>query len=206
MSNRRDKIARAITAFVENPVTNLVKGIALLLIGLTEASRTFREDVAHGQVRVGHGLVIIGLFSILGALPHLIEGLEAGRKYLELTGRGVGCWIPIPFFSIIAELTVLLVGFFLLFELSKWQTYLIVLRNFVVLFGAHYLLANYINPSRSLGSRPRAGSPACEPASRPRPRSSAITANRGLVKGVFRGPGRQRADQRPSDWSRSMSI
>jgi hypothetical protein len=87
MNNRRDKIARAISAFVENPVTNLVKGIALVFIGLTEASRTFREDVAHGQVRVGHGLIIIGLFSVLDALPHLIEGLDASRKYLESTGK-----------------------------------------------------------------------------------------------------------------------
>ena len=87
MNNRRDKTARAISAFVENPVTNLVKGITLLLIGLTEASRTFREDIARGQVRVGHGLIIIGLFSILDALPHLIEGLDASRKYLESTGK-----------------------------------------------------------------------------------------------------------------------
>ena len=86
MNNRRDKIARAISAFVENPVTNLVKGIALLLIGLTEASRTFREDVANGRVRVGHGLIILGLFSILDALPHLIEGLDASRRYLESKG------------------------------------------------------------------------------------------------------------------------
>ena len=64
-----------------------MKGIALLLIGLTEASRTFREDVTHGHVRVGHGMIIIGIFSILEALPHLIEGLEAGRKYLELQGK-----------------------------------------------------------------------------------------------------------------------
>lgn len=87
MKNRRDRIARAIAAFVEHPVTNLVKGIVLLTIGLTEAARTFREDVTSGRLRVGHGLVIIGLFSILDALPHLIEGLEAGRKYLESGGE-----------------------------------------------------------------------------------------------------------------------
>jgi len=87
MSDRRDQIANAITAFVENPVTNLVKGIALLVIGLTEASHTFREDIAHGQLRVGHGIVIIGIFSILQALPPLIEGLDAGRKYLEHKGK-----------------------------------------------------------------------------------------------------------------------
>jgi hypothetical protein len=87
MNNRRDKIARTIAAFVEHPVTNLVKGVVLLLIGLTEASHTFRVDVANGRVRVGHGLVIIGLFSILDALPHLIEGLDASRKYLEAKGE-----------------------------------------------------------------------------------------------------------------------
>lgn len=84
MSGRWDKVARGIKAFVENPLTNLVKGVALVLIGVSEASRTFREDLAHGRFRVGHGLILIGLFSILEALPHLIEGLEAWSRYLEL--------------------------------------------------------------------------------------------------------------------------
>jgi hypothetical protein len=83
MNDRWQRIARAITAFVENPVTNLLKGIALLLIGLTEASHTFREDFARGHVRVGHGIIIIGIFSILESLPHIIEGLDASRKFLE---------------------------------------------------------------------------------------------------------------------------
>jgi hypothetical protein len=87
MSDRTDRIARAIQAFVEHPITNLVKGIVLLLIGVSEAARTFREDLAHGRLRVGHGLVIIGLFSILEAVPHFIEGLEASRRYLESRGR-----------------------------------------------------------------------------------------------------------------------
>ncbi len=84
MSKQWDKIARGIKSFVENPVTNLVKGIALLVIGLADASHTFRDDVTHGHVRIGHGLIIIGLFSILGALPHLIDGLEASARYLEV--------------------------------------------------------------------------------------------------------------------------
>ena len=87
MSNYPDRIASAITRFVENPFTNLVKGMALLLIGLSDAAHTFRDDVTHGHVRVGHGLIIIGLFSILGALPHFIEGLEAGARYLDLRAK-----------------------------------------------------------------------------------------------------------------------
>ena len=83
MSGRAGQVARGIRSFVENPVTSLVKGAALLLIGLSDASRTFRDDVTHGHVRVGHGLIIIGLFSILDALPHFIECLEAGEHYLE---------------------------------------------------------------------------------------------------------------------------
>ena len=83
-----------------------------------------------------------------------------------MLAEGVACWIPIPFFSIMADLTVMLVGFFVLFELSKWQTYLIVLLNFAVLFAAHYLLANYDSQSRSYGSRPGRRLPSLGPVSR----------------------------------------
>src|SRR3954452_1301118 len=89
MSNRSNKIARAITRFVDNPVTNLVKGILLFLIGLSEASRTFTDDLTNKQLRVGHGLIIIGVFGILSALPQLIDSLEAGRRYAELRGTRV---------------------------------------------------------------------------------------------------------------------
>ena len=74
--SRRQASHRAIKSFVENPITNLVKGLALLLIGLADASRTFLDDITHGHLRVGHGMVIIGFFSILGALPHLIDSME----------------------------------------------------------------------------------------------------------------------------------
>ena len=84
MSEHRERLAGRIKAFVENPVTRLVEGVLLLLIGLIEASRTFWDDFTHGQVRVGHGLIIIGIFSILRSLPHFIEGLDASARYLEL--------------------------------------------------------------------------------------------------------------------------
>ncbi len=83
MSERGDKISRRIKTFVTNPVTNLVKGLALFMIGVSDASHTFRDDITQGQVRLGHGLIIIGLFSMLDALPHFIESLEAGSRFLE---------------------------------------------------------------------------------------------------------------------------
>ena len=84
MSDRRTRIARAITSFVENPVTNLVKGILLLWIGLSESWKTLADDFARKQLRVGHGLIIIGFFGILDVLPHFIEGFEAGKRYIDL--------------------------------------------------------------------------------------------------------------------------
>src|SRR5271166_6311899 len=59
-------------------------------------------------------------FGTIGAIAMSIAGIT-------VLAEGVACWIPIPFFSIMADLTVMLVGFFLLFELGKWQTYMIVL-------------------------------------------------------------------------------
>jgi hypothetical protein len=98
-------------------------------------------------------------FGTVGGIALTIAGIT-------ILAEGVACWIPIPFFSIMAEVTVMVVGFFGLFDLGKWQTYLIVLLNFAVLFGAHYVMANYIHGSRSYGSRPpgrysdlRAGAP-----------------------------------------------
>lgn len=87
MSGRRDKVARGIRSFVENPVTNLVKGMALLVIGFTDASHTLRDDLTHGHVRVGHGLIIIGLFSILSTLPHFIDGVGAWARYVEFQDK-----------------------------------------------------------------------------------------------------------------------
>ena len=90
MSDRRVMIARAISSFVENPVTNLVKGTMLLLtlesdeFDASQASRTFIDDITQRRLRVGHGLIIIGLFGILDTLPQFIEGLEAGQRYLDL--------------------------------------------------------------------------------------------------------------------------
>jgi hypothetical protein len=83
MNPRAAGLGRRIRSFVENPVTNLVKGLALLTIGLADAGRTLRDDIVHGHVRVGHGLIIIGLFSLLESLGFLIESLEAGSRYLE---------------------------------------------------------------------------------------------------------------------------
>ena len=89
MSKRGDKLARGIRSFIEHPVTNLVKGVALLLVGFSDASHTLQDDLTHGHARLGHGLIIIGLFNILGVLPQFIEGLGAWARYHELQEKQV---------------------------------------------------------------------------------------------------------------------
>jgi hypothetical protein len=107
-------------------------------------------------IQVPAGIIAVFIASRLiefdfGTVPGIALKIAA----ITVLAEGVACWIPIPFFSIMADLTVMLVGFFVLFDLGKWPTYLVVLLNFAVLFGAHYVLANYINQPHSYGSRPR---------------------------------------------------
>ncbi len=87
MGERASLAARRIQSFVDHPVTNLLKGLTLFWIGISEASRTLNEDVSHGNLRLGHGLIIIGLFAILGSLPHLIDSIAASGRYLELRSQ-----------------------------------------------------------------------------------------------------------------------
>jgi hypothetical protein len=87
MSDRAVKVARAIQAFVDNPAAIRVKGVVLLIIGLADASHTLIDHITRKHLRVGHGLIIIGLFGILEALPHFLGGLEAGERFLDPRSR-----------------------------------------------------------------------------------------------------------------------
>ena len=145
------------------PLKMLICG--LVLIGL-------QAYLAAGSSAAGF-MVSFSLKKLLIQIPAGIVAIWIASKFFEfdfgtigriaqkvaaitVLAEGVACWIPIPFFSIMADLTVMLLGFFILFELSKWQTYSVVFLNFAVLFGAHYLLANFINQSGSYGARPAA--------------------------------------------------
>jgi hypothetical protein len=81
------RAARAVRSFVESPIINLVKGLFLVVIGCSEAFHTLRDDITNLQPRVGHGLVLIGFFSILDSVPQFIEGLEASKRYVAFRKR-----------------------------------------------------------------------------------------------------------------------
>ena len=145
------------------PLKMLIVGLVLICLqaymaaGAGAAQFMFGFTLKKLLIQIPAGIVAIWIASRFiefdfGTIGRIAQKVAA----ITVLAEGVACWISIPFFSIMADLTVMLLGFFILFELTKWQTYLIVFLNFAVLFGAHYLLANYINQSGSYGSRPAA--------------------------------------------------
>ena len=76
-------IALALKRFVDHPMTKLVVGLILIASGLIEAYDTVLDDLHRLRVRVGHGVVILGVVNVLASLPEVIEGIERWLNYLE---------------------------------------------------------------------------------------------------------------------------
>jgi hypothetical protein len=66
----------ALRRFIRHPLTELCVGLILIASGLIEAYDTVLDDLHHLRVRVGHGVVILGLVNVLASLPAVIEGIE----------------------------------------------------------------------------------------------------------------------------------
>jgi hypothetical protein len=139
----------------------LVGSNAYMLAGEAAAKSAIVASIEKLAIQVPAGIIAVLIaarlidfdFGTLGTVALKIAGIT-------ILAEGVGVWayyvFPFFYFHVIAELTVMLIGFFWLFELSKWETYLIVLLNFAVLFGAYYVLGKYTEGSRSPMNRPRA--------------------------------------------------
>ena len=77
------RIALALKRFVDHPMTKLGVGLILIATGLIEAYDTVLDDFHRLRVRVGHGVVILGVVHVLASLPDVIEGIEHWLNYLE---------------------------------------------------------------------------------------------------------------------------
>ena len=77
------RLAHALKHFVDHPVTKLAVGLILIVSGLIEAYDTVLDDLHRLRVRVGHGVVILGVVNVLASLPEVIEGIERWLSYLE---------------------------------------------------------------------------------------------------------------------------
>jgi uncharacterized membrane protein YeaQ/YmgE (transglycosylase-associated protein family) len=148
------------------PIQMLLFGLVLLgaygyqFGGNAAAKFAVIESLKKLAIQVPVGVIAVWIasrifdsdFGTIGTIVLKIAGIT-------ILAEGVATWVeyvvPFAFFSFMAELAVMLVGYFWLFELTKWETYLIVFLNFAVLIGANYLLENYqpSTPERSHRSR-----------------------------------------------------
>jgi hypothetical protein len=71
-----DKTIVIMRSFVENPYTNLIIGMILFGSGLSEAWNTLHNDIVHMNIKVHHGVMIFGIFSMLKTLPDIFLSLE----------------------------------------------------------------------------------------------------------------------------------
>ena len=79
---RLRRIARALKRFVDHPAVRLGVGLILIASGLIEAYDTVLDDLHRIRVRVGHGVIILGVVNGLASLPEVIEGLDCWLSYL----------------------------------------------------------------------------------------------------------------------------
>ena len=80
---RLQRIARALKRFVDHPVTKLGVGLILIASGLIETYDTVLDDLHRLRVRVGHGVMILGIVNVLASLPEVIDGIERWLSGLE---------------------------------------------------------------------------------------------------------------------------
>jgi hypothetical protein len=148
------------------PIQRLLFGLALLALnayqfgGNAAAKFVVVESLKKLAIQVPAGIIAVWIaariiesdFGTIGTIALKIAGIT-------ILAEGVASWVdyfvPFAFFAFAAELVVMLVGFFWLFELTKWETYLIVFLNLAVLIGVNYLLDNYQPKPRAPGHRSR---------------------------------------------------
>ena len=73
----------AMRAFVDHPITRLVVAIILIVSGFIEAYDTFKDDVSHLRVRIGHGIILLGFLNAFSSLPPVVDGIERWLKLEE---------------------------------------------------------------------------------------------------------------------------
>lgn len=138
------------------PLKLLIVGLILIaaraysLYGSGAVEAALTDSLTKLLIQVPAGVVA----TIIASRLFEVEFGPLGVVALKIAGiiilaEGVGCWIPIPILEVLAEFVVMLIGFFWLFELTAFQTYLILFLNFAVLFGAYYVLDNYLDSPRS---------------------------------------------------------
>jgi hypothetical protein len=76
-------VARALKRVVDHPLMKLFVGLILIASGVIEAYDTVWDDFHRLRVRVGHGVIFLGVVNVLASLPDVIEGVEHWLSYVD---------------------------------------------------------------------------------------------------------------------------
>ena len=137
------------------PIQMLLFGLVLLganaYLSGGEAAAKFAviESIKKLAIQVPAGIIAVWIASRLIDFDFGTIGVVALKiAGISILAEGVAIWVAyaLPYMTFVpplVALAVMLVGFFWLFELSKWETYLIVFLNLAALFGADYVLGHY---------------------------------------------------------------
>jgi hypothetical protein len=128
----------------------LIGGHAYSNFGGEAAEFAIKDSLTKLLVQVPAGIVATIIASKLFEFDFGTFGTVAFKiAGITILAEGVGCWIEVPILEMLAEFVIMLIGFFWLFELTTFQTYLLLFLNFAVLFGAYHVLDNYLDSPRS---------------------------------------------------------
>ena len=67
-------LLKTIQFIIYNPYLRLTIGLLVFAIGMVQAWDTFVEDILSANIKLHHGLMLIGITQILDALPNIISG------------------------------------------------------------------------------------------------------------------------------------
>ena len=69
-------LLKTIKFIIYNPYFRLTLGLLVFTIGMIEAWDTFVKDIMDANLKLHHGVMLIGITQILDALPNIITGLD----------------------------------------------------------------------------------------------------------------------------------
>lgn len=81
--NTMKRVLQWLRLIVQNPVTQLVTGLILLISGGSEVITELMEAQHSFRLGVHHGVALVGLIQSLGSLPDVVEGLEHSMRGVD---------------------------------------------------------------------------------------------------------------------------
>ncbi|CAB5089738.1 hypothetical protein D3OALGA1CA_5799 [Olavius algarvensis associated proteobacterium Delta 3] len=77
---------RIIRLILDHPLTDLFVSVVLIVTALSEDWHTLYTDLVHFDAGVHHGVLVLGVVSLLKTIPDLLDAAERIYKVRERAG------------------------------------------------------------------------------------------------------------------------